>query len=126
LQNVPQSVVAQYAVWKLGAVLVPLNIMFKEAELAYHLQDSGAVGIICFEEDLSRIESVARGLGLKYVIGTDADDGDEPLQREASTPKGAPGDSPFLWREILAAHRGQTPPLHRPGAGDVAYLHSTS
>src|SRR2546422_674070 len=33
LQNVPQFVIAQCAVWKAGGVVVPLNPMLKEAEL---------------------------------------------------------------------------------------------
>ncbi len=42
LQNNPQFAVAQYGAWKRGAVVVPLNPMFREKELRYHLQDSGA------------------------------------------------------------------------------------
>ncbi|MBI4562583.1 MAG: AMP-binding protein, partial [Candidatus Rokubacteria bacterium] len=49
LQNVPQFAIAQYAVWKAGGIVVPLNPMFKEAELAYHLNDSGARVLISLE-----------------------------------------------------------------------------
>jgi long-chain acyl-CoA synthetase len=41
LQNDPEFLAAQYAAWKRGAIVVPLNPMFKEKELAYHLQDAG-------------------------------------------------------------------------------------
>jgi long-chain acyl-CoA synthetase len=49
LQNVPQFAIAQYAVWKAGGIVVPLNPMFKAAELAYHLNDSGARVLISLE-----------------------------------------------------------------------------
>ena len=49
LQNVPQFVIAQCAVWKAGGVVVPLNPMLKEAELSYHLNDAGARVLICLE-----------------------------------------------------------------------------
>ena len=42
LQNDPEFAIAQLGAWKRGAILVPLNPMFKEKEIAYHLSDSGA------------------------------------------------------------------------------------
>ena len=42
LQNDPEFAVVQLGAWKRGAILVPLNPMFKEKEIAYHLADSGA------------------------------------------------------------------------------------
>src|ERR1700676_1375913 len=41
LQNDPEFAVVQLGTWKRGAILVPLNPMFKEREIAYHLADSG-------------------------------------------------------------------------------------
>ena len=59
LQNVPQFIVALYGIWKRGAIAVPLNPMFKEKELAYHLEDSGARVLVALE---SLYESVAKGV----------------------------------------------------------------
>lgn len=42
LQNVPQFLIATYAAWKLGSIVVPLNPMYKEKELLYFCEDSGA------------------------------------------------------------------------------------
>jgi len=47
--NLPQFVVTYYAVLKLGAILVPINILLKSGEIAYHLRDSGARAFFCFE-----------------------------------------------------------------------------
>ena len=105
LQSVPQVLIAQYAAWKLGAIVVPLNIMFKASELAYHLADAGAVGIVCLEEDVPRVLPVAEGAGLKFVISTGADDYSGESSGSAAAP-GPRGDSPLSWRELLAAHRG--------------------
>ena len=41
-QNDPQFAIAQLGAWKRGAIVVPLNPMFKEKEIEYHLKDSGA------------------------------------------------------------------------------------
>ncbi len=50
LQNVPQFLVATYAAWKLGAIVVPLNPMYKERELTYFCQDSGAKMLLTLDE----------------------------------------------------------------------------
>ena len=45
-QNDPEFAVAQLGTWKRGAILVPLNPMFKAKELDYHLRDSGARALV--------------------------------------------------------------------------------
>jgi len=50
-QNDPEFLIAQLGAWKRGAIIVPLNPMFKEKEVSYHLADSGArvlVGLASF------------------------------------------------------------------------------
>ncbi|BBC41590.1 long-chain-fatty-acid--CoA ligase [Photobacterium damselae subsp. piscicida] len=47
--NIPAFVVNYYAIQKVGAVAVPLNIQLKGTEVAYHLSDSDAVAFICFQ-----------------------------------------------------------------------------
>src|SRR5579872_1365483 len=42
LQNDPEFAIVQLGTWKRGAILVPLNPMFKEKEIVYHLSDSGS------------------------------------------------------------------------------------
>jgi long-chain acyl-CoA synthetase len=47
--NVPAFPAVYYGILKAGAVVVPLNVLLKPREIAYHLQDSGAVAMIAFE-----------------------------------------------------------------------------
>ncbi len=47
--NVPSFPVVYYGILKTGAVVVPLNVLFKGREVAYHLQDCDAVAYLCFE-----------------------------------------------------------------------------
>jgi long-chain acyl-CoA synthetase len=49
LPNTPHFVMCYYAILKAGAVVVPLNVLFKQNEVAYHLQDSDAVALIAWE-----------------------------------------------------------------------------
>lgn len=47
--NVPWFPIAYYGILKAGAVAVPLNVLLKPREIAYHLRDSGASVLIAFE-----------------------------------------------------------------------------
>ena len=47
--NTPHFVVAYYAILRVGAVVVPLNVLLKPREIAYHLKDSDAVALMVFE-----------------------------------------------------------------------------
>jgi long-chain acyl-CoA synthetase len=47
--NLPYFPVVYYGILKAGAVVVPLNVLFKAREVAYHLADSEARAYICFE-----------------------------------------------------------------------------
>ncbi|MFE3293716.1 long-chain fatty acid--CoA ligase [Rhodococcus sp. NPDC059234] len=49
LPNLPQFPIVYYGILKAGAVVVPLNVMLKGREIAYHLADSGAQAYFCFE-----------------------------------------------------------------------------
>jgi long-chain acyl-CoA synthetase len=47
--NVPYFPVVYYGILKAGAVVVPLNVLLKGREVAYHLADSEAKAYLCFE-----------------------------------------------------------------------------
>jgi long-chain acyl-CoA synthetase len=47
--NTPHFPVAYYGILKLGAVVVPLNVLLKPQEIAYHLNDCDAVAHLVFE-----------------------------------------------------------------------------
>ncbi len=47
--NVPQFVIAYYGILSLGAVVVPLNILFREREIVYHLRDSDSTTLVVWD-----------------------------------------------------------------------------
>ena len=47
--NVPYFPIVYFGILKAGATVVPLNILLKSREIAYHLTDSGAKAYFCFE-----------------------------------------------------------------------------
>jgi len=47
--NLPYFPIVYYGILKTGATVVPLNVLLKEREIAYHLADSGARAYFCFQ-----------------------------------------------------------------------------
>lgn len=47
--NLPYFPIVYYGILKAGAVVVPLNVLLKGREIAYHLADSEAKAYFCFE-----------------------------------------------------------------------------
>ncbi|MUN35889.1 long-chain-fatty-acid--CoA ligase [Actinomadura litoris] len=47
--NLPYFPMVYFGALKAGAVVVPLNVLLRPREIAYHLADSGAKALFCFE-----------------------------------------------------------------------------
>lgn len=61
--NVPQFVVAYYAILATGASVVPLNVLLKGPEITYHLDDSDAKVIVAWEGFLEEARKGFEGSG---------------------------------------------------------------
>ncbi len=69
MQNCPQYIIAHYGIQRLGGVVVPLNPMYKAAELQYLLNESSAKAVISGEELYSRIESVRTKIpSIEFIV----------------------------------------------------------
>jgi len=130
LQNVPQFLVAVYAAWKLGAIVVPLNPMYKEKELTYFCQDSGAKIFFILDEIASALDlSFLKETSVEKVITTSPLD---MLPSEMQTPNllkqkkkiSIPGTLDML--ELVERYKDKK--VDDPGLSpdDVAYLTYTS
>lgn len=70
LANTPQFIIALYGVLKIGAIAVPINPLYKAAEVAYELKDSGAKTVIVMSRFYPLIQEVREETGLENVIVT--------------------------------------------------------
>ena len=61
--NLPFFPVVYYAIMKAGAAVVPLSVLFKPREIAYHLKDSDAKAVFVFEgtPELPMAQNVKEG-----------------------------------------------------------------
>ncbi len=70
LPNCPQFVIAFFAILRLGAVVVPLNHLSVERELAEQLRSVSCRVIICQDARFSRLSSIHASLGVETCIIT--------------------------------------------------------
>ncbi|MBA3335600.1 MAG: long-chain fatty acid--CoA ligase [Acidobacteria bacterium] len=61
--NLPFFPIVYYAIMKVGAAVVPLNVLFQPREIAYHLTDSDAKAVFVFEgtSELPLAQTVKEG-----------------------------------------------------------------
>ncbi len=80
----PETAIAHIAIYQLGAVAMPLSILFGPEALEYRLQDSGATAAIADASSLTHLRaSRAACPALKTVIAVDDAGRDEMAWRDA-------------------------------------------
>jgi long-chain acyl-CoA synthetase len=130
LQNVPQFLIAQYATWKLGGIVVPLNPMFKEKELLYYFKDSEAKILIILDEILNSLDrSFLKQTLIETIITTSSLDmlpsGVEPPKLLEGIKKISFSDT-LDFMELLTQFRGKEVKESELSPEDIAYLTYTS
>ncbi|MCM3584486.1 AMP-binding protein [Mesobacillus maritimus] len=71
LQNCPQYIIAHYAIQRLGAVVVPLNPMYKDAELRYLLNEATVKGVVSGQELYDELHSAtAHTQSVEFIVTT--------------------------------------------------------
>lgn len=128
MQNTPQYVIAFYAIMRANAVVVPINPMNNAKELAFILEDSGAVALITTTDLLPVAEKAQAGTSLRFILaGTYRDylpdepslDVQEFMLRAPECPAGS-----LEWRALIDQQL-QPPPV-LIGPEDMCLLPYTS
>ncbi|AWI27780.1 acyl-CoA synthetase [Streptomyces tirandamycinicus] len=127
LQNTPHFVLALLGAWKAGATVVPLNPMYKSAEVTHALDDSGATVLICSDRAWeTQLRGTAAATPVRFAVTAceldlQTRDDSRVLGFERLPP---PGDTDDL---VAVARAGYAAPEGRdPAAGDVALISYTS
>jgi long-chain acyl-CoA synthetase len=90
LPNVPGFAVLYYGILRAGAIVVPMNVMLKRREIAYHLEDSGSRLLFSFQEAgeeaaAGAAEASAEAIVLERGGLVDMLEGHEPDPRTVAT-----------------------------------------
>ena len=127
LQNIPQYTLAMLALWKLGAAAVVLNPMYFGRELRLPVEDSGAVGIIATDRDVTGIRESISGTSVEWILSTserDLQTRNDPrvFASDETVAPSADGDLVALMRE----YEGRSPTAAEVTPDDLALLTYTS
>ena len=127
LQNVPHFVIAMVAAWKLGAIPVPANPMYRRDELAKLFADCEPAAVIAHDDHvpivIAGLEKAGRAASVLSVSAHDFQTRDEArvLPGRRPTPEGA---TDFL--AAIEAGTGAPPAPHSPSPEDLGLLLYTS
>lgn len=71
LQNCPQYIIAHYGIQRLGATVVPLNPMYKEAELEYLLNEAKVKGVLSGQELYRQLHIASKNTpSIEFIVTT--------------------------------------------------------
>jgi len=130
LPSCPQWMIAQFALWKLGAVVAALNPIYTERELAGLLRDSGARLAIAMTRVYSRVKAVQLQTELECIVATNIKEYFPTRlallftlfkeRKDGHRIALAAGD--VWWKDLLRQHAGHRPPAVQVGALDDAIV----
>ncbi|MFF8615492.1 class I adenylate-forming enzyme family protein, partial [Streptomyces sp. NPDC015350] len=128
LQNTPQFVLALLGAWKAGAVVVPLNPMYKSGEVGHVLKDAEVTAVICADRTWEAYlrDTAADVPGVRIALTTSEPDlqtrDDERVLGFERLP--VPEDTHDL---VAVARQGLEAPEGRgPASADTALISYTS
>jgi len=128
MPNSPQMIISELAVWKAGAVAVPMNPLYTGHELEHAMKESGAEIAIVLTPFYRKIRSLQASSGLRMIIATNIKEYLSPLKKvlfsllkekkEGHAIVLEPGD---LWLgEMIAGHRDAPCPERDVQSEDMA------
>src|SRR4051812_10152307 len=68
LPNLPHFALAYYGALRAGAVVVPMNVLLKEREVAFYLRDSGAKVLFAWHEFADAAHAGADQAGAEVIL----------------------------------------------------------
>jgi long-chain acyl-CoA synthetase len=130
LPNCPQFVVAQYALWKLGAIVAPLNPTYSESELEGPLRDHGVVIVVTLTRFYERVKSVQPRTPVTLVVATNIKDFFPPILKALFTvarekrdgDRIAIRDGDCRLTDLIERNRGRQPERRAVRSSDPAVL----
>jgi long-chain acyl-CoA synthetase len=118
LPNSPQMIVAEFGIWKSGAIAVPINPLYTENELEHALNECGAETAVVLTLFYSKIDALRKKSSLKRVITSSIKDYLPPLKRVLFTllkekregHRIEHGEGNMMMQELIARHSNDAAP----------------
>ena len=68
LDSSPEYLISYFAIWRIGAIAVPTNIVYQEGELLHAVSDAGACAIITDKRGVGVVKEVQKKSPTLYHI----------------------------------------------------------
>lgn len=120
LPNCPQFVIATYGALEAGAIVVPCSSAYKEMELKYQVEDSGASVLITHEKLLPVASRAASETTIRHVIVTYAQD--YLYLSDVDKAPRVEGDRYIPMMRLLQEHEPKPSPVTINPKEDLAFL----
>ncbi len=128
LSNSPQWIISNFAIQKIGAIVVPVSPIYTSEELKYMIKDADVSTVICHDTNFGYVEAVNKEIKLKNIIVTNICDLISPVKKIIGflfdrIPKGkvAKGNNIKKFKELL-----KFPPIDKEVSidpyKDLAYI----
>jgi len=131
LPNIPQMVIATYALFRLGAVAVMNNPLYTESELEHNLHDSDACMAVCLDFFVPRVLSLRGKTTVKTVVVCHirdympAPEGDAFLQElHALHLDIAPEDGVYEFSSLLSGADSPPPAMNVAWEDPAAFIYT--
>jgi long-chain acyl-CoA synthetase len=119
--NCPQSYIAFFAIWKAGAIVVPLNPFYTPFELERSIKDVEAEVAIVGSSYYQAMKSFQPRTRLRLVIASDTDTYSmSPMTKEGDSIKLEKGDA--WWTDLIAKNKGAPRPAIKVQPSDTAVI----
>jgi long-chain acyl-CoA synthetase len=129
LRNCPQWVIANYAINKIDAVVVPVSPIYTSHELEYIVNDAEVETVICLDTNFMYVREVIARTDLKRVIVTGLADLLPPWKRafgylfdKIPAGKVERSEEVISFREVLLKSKAHPPAIEINPAADLAYI----
>jgi long-chain acyl-CoA synthetase len=128
--NCPQFFVAEFALWKLGAIVAPLNPVYTEEEMIGPLNLVEAKIVVTLTPFYERVKAIQPKTPVSRVITTNIKEWFPPLLRLAFTAfverraghRVSRRDGDLAMADLIARHDGERPSGPPAAPGDIAML----
>ncbi|HDS16722.1 MAG TPA: AMP-dependent synthetase [Proteobacteria bacterium] len=129
LSNSPQWIIANFAVQKLGAVVVPVSPIYTSYELLYMVEDAEVETVLCLDTNFGYVKEVDRQHPLKRIIITNLADMLYTWQKVFGTlvdkiPRGSTvsAENTYWFNDLLRGAPAQPPVVAIDPNRDLAYI----
>ncbi|WP_280416476.1 class I adenylate-forming enzyme family protein [Nocardia carnea] len=127
LQNIPHYALVLLALWKLGAIALLLNPMYRGRELRELVTDAEPVGIITTDRDMRQVREDVEGTTVGWVLGTAESDLQSRNDPRVFNPETTPaGEKSADLLTLAHEYTGRKPPTIQVHGDDLAFLAYTS